>query len=96
MAIIICFSGCGAVRLAHHFRVVGAAGSNPVIPTKLESIYTKNLLITRLTGFYVFRGNKKTIISKGHVNNSVNKLIFKSVDRIVKIPRDRLNKWIFT
>ena len=28
------FSGCGAVRLAHHFRVVGAAGSNPVIPTK--------------------------------------------------------------
>ena len=29
------FSGCGAVRLAHHFRVVGAAGSNPVIPTKI-------------------------------------------------------------
>ena len=26
-------SGCGAVRLAHHVRDVGAAGSNPVIPT---------------------------------------------------------------
>ena len=30
------FSGCGAVRLAHHFRVVGVAGSNPVIPTKAK------------------------------------------------------------
>jgi hypothetical protein len=27
------WTGCSAVRLAHHVRDVGAAGSNPVIPT---------------------------------------------------------------
>ena len=30
-------SGCSAVRLAHHVRDVGVAGSNPVTPTKRPS-----------------------------------------------------------
>ena len=31
-------SGCSAVRLAHHVRDVGVAGSNPVIPTFFFSL----------------------------------------------------------
>ncbi len=43
----ICFNfappfstGCSAVRLAHHVRDVGVAGSNPVIPTRNRRFFT--------------------------------------------------------
>ena len=41
-------SGFSAARLAHHFRVVGAAGSNPVIPTNKQSL-------EKVSAFFYFK-----------------------------------------
>ena len=51
-------SGCGAVRLAHHVRDVGAAGSNPVIPTTISPgidlgfLYQLNVGVGSITDLY--------------------------------------------